>query len=78
MEALKSIIDMERLLELQQEALKFTTDNISTDGEKNWETIYQLKLDLLKTEENAKNLIADYKKQIERLAQQIGRIAQGK
>lgn len=51
---------------LSLEATKFCFDNISTNPEKNSETIYNLKLELLTAHESIKQMRADYKKQIER------------
>ena len=45
-------LDKFELLKLSDKALEFTKGIVSVDQEKNWQTIYQLKLDLLVMEQS--------------------------
>lgn len=44
------------LLAIQNEALKFTQNKISTDGMTNWDTIYDLKREVLKLKKEIEKL----------------------
>jgi len=60
------IMDTEKMLQIQNDALNFTRLVISVDGNENWNTIYELKRDLLMKEESHKAMKNDLCKQLAR------------
>ncbi len=68
-------LDKFELLKLSDKALDFVKENISTDGDKNWQTIYQLKLDSLIAEQSMiqerKRLMEQAKKREDKLNEVI-------
>ena len=68
-------LDKFELLKLSDKALEFTKGIVSVDQEKNWQTIYQLKLDLLVMEQSMiqerKRLMEQAKKREDRLNEVI-------
>ena len=68
-------LDKFELLELSDKALEFTKGIVSVDQEKNWQTIYQLKLDLLVMEQSMiqerKRLMEQAKKREDKLNEVI-------
>ncbi len=79
------IINEEQMLVLKNKALYFTQANISTDGDTNWQTIYQTELNRLVFEESfleernrlmqqakkREDVIQELKYQVESLKRQI-------
>lgn len=68
-------LDKFELLKLSDKALEFTKGIVSVDQEKNWQTIYQLKLDLLVMEQSMiqerKRLMEQAKKREDKLNEVI-------
>ncbi len=71
----KQQLDKFELLKLSDKALEFTKGIVSVDQEKNWQTIYQLKLDLLVMEQSMiqerKRLMDQAKKREDKLNEVI-------
>ena len=71
----KQQLDKFELLKLSDKALEFTKGIVSVDQEKNWQTIYQLKLDLLVMEQSMiqerKRLMEQAKKREDKLNEVI-------
>ena len=68
-------LDKFELLKLSDKALEFTKGIVSVDQEKNWDTIYQLKLDSLIAEQSMiqerKRLMEQAKKREDKLNEVI-------
>ena len=71
----KQQLDKFELLKLSDKALEFTKGIVSVDQEKNWDTIYQLKLDSLIAEQSMiqerKRLMEQAKKREDKLNEVI-------
>lgn len=68
------ILNEEQMLVLKNKALYFTQANISTDGDANWQTIYQTELNRLVFEEsfiNERNRLMQQAKKREDVIQEL-------